>query len=78
MQNAASDLGLHCLPSVLLRVSRLKWVKIPCEIEADDTKSLINFCLFLFSFIFYREIKMAFVNKRCQALFSLIIIIIIM
>ena len=23
---AASDLGLHCLPSTLLRVSRLQWV----------------------------------------------------
>ena len=25
--SAASDLGLHCLPVTLLRVSRLKWVK---------------------------------------------------
>ena len=25
--SAASDLGLHCLPSTLLRVSRLQWVK---------------------------------------------------
>ena len=25
--SAASDLGLHCLPIVLLRVSRLQWVK---------------------------------------------------
>ena len=24
---AASDLGLHCLPITLLRVSRLQWVK---------------------------------------------------
>ena len=24
--NAASDLGLHCLPNTLLRVSRLQWV----------------------------------------------------
>ena len=24
-QNAVSDLGLHCLPSTLLRVSRLQW-----------------------------------------------------
>ena len=24
-QNAASDLGLHCLPITLLGVSRLKW-----------------------------------------------------
>ena len=25
--SAASDLGLHCLPVTLLRVSRLQWVK---------------------------------------------------
>ena len=25
--SAASDLGLHCLPNTLLRVSRLQWVK---------------------------------------------------
>ena len=25
--SAASDLGLHCLPSTLLGVSRLQWVK---------------------------------------------------
>ena len=27
-RSAASDLGLHCLPVTLLRVSRLQWVKI--------------------------------------------------
>ena len=26
--SAASDLGLHCLPSTLLRVSRLQWVNV--------------------------------------------------
>ena len=26
LHSAASDLGLHCLPITLLRVSRLKWV----------------------------------------------------
>ena len=26
--SVASDLGLHCLPFTLLRVSRLQWVKI--------------------------------------------------
>ena len=25
--SAASDLGLHCLPIILLRVSLLQWVK---------------------------------------------------
>ena len=27
LHSVASDLGLHCLPSTLLRVSRLQWVK---------------------------------------------------
>ena len=27
-RSAASDLGLHCLPITLLRVSRLQWVKV--------------------------------------------------
>ena len=27
-QNAASDLGLHCLPITLLGVSRLQWINI--------------------------------------------------
>ena len=26
-RSAASDLGLHCLPITLLRISRLQWVK---------------------------------------------------
>ena len=26
LHSAASDLGLHCLPLTLLRVSRLQWV----------------------------------------------------
>ena len=27
-RSAVSDLGLHCLPIILLRVSRLLWVKL--------------------------------------------------
>ena len=27
-RSAASDLGLHCLPITLLRVSQLQWVKV--------------------------------------------------
>ena len=27
LHSAASDLGLHCLPVILLGVSRLQWVK---------------------------------------------------
>ena len=32
---AASNLGLHCLPITLLRVSQLKWVKV-CELSAKQ------------------------------------------
>ena len=37
--SAASDLGLHCLPSTLLRVSRLQWVKslLMSSIYSDQT-----------------------------------------
>ena len=28
LHSAASDLGLHCLLSTLLQVSRLQWVKL--------------------------------------------------
>ena len=40
--SAASDLGLHCLPITLLRVSRLQWVKVKrrhvssCELSAKQ------------------------------------------
>ena len=27
-RSAASDLGMHCLPNTLLRVSRLQWVNV--------------------------------------------------
>ena len=33
--SAASDLGLHCLPSTLLRVSRLQWVNDVVTLIAD-------------------------------------------
>ena len=29
LHSAASDLGVHCLPSTLLRASRLQWVNDP-------------------------------------------------
>ena len=38
-QNAASDLGLHCLPLTLLRVTRLQWVN-PCPAEPGYTLHL--------------------------------------
>ena len=35
-QNAASDLGLHCLPITLLGVSRLQWVNYIFGILSHD------------------------------------------
>ena len=40
--SAASDLGLHCLPNTLLRVSRLQWVKAPCKFVADEIFSFFS------------------------------------
>ena len=42
--SAASDLGLHCLPITLLRVSRLQWVNL-----TRMTKPLIR-PVFVFTF----------------------------
>ena len=35
--SAASDLGLHCLPVTLLRVSRQQWDKRVAVILVDET-----------------------------------------
>ena len=54
-RSAASDLGLHCLPSTLLRVSRLQWVN----------KSILRFMGSLVLFIFmmsFTEIFMCHAN----------------
>ena len=32
-RSAASDLGLHCLPITLLRVSRLQWYKVCLQVN---------------------------------------------
>ena len=32
--NAASDLGLHCLPMTRLGVSSLQWIRVDLSIEA--------------------------------------------
>ena len=34
-RSAASDLGLHCLPITLLRVSRLQWVNMHQSFETS-------------------------------------------
>ena len=31
LHSAEPDLGLHCMPFTLLRVSRLQWVKAPID-----------------------------------------------
>ena len=45
--SAVPDLGLHCLPVTLLRVSRLQWVKVLSKI-------LIEYILF---YVFFRQTK---------------------
>ena len=40
--SAASDLGLHCLPVTLLRISRLQWVKQVGK-EGMRVSSVIHF-----------------------------------
>ena len=35
-RSAASDLGLHCLPITLLRVSRLHWVRDTLDMFKND------------------------------------------
>ena len=42
--SAASDLGLHCLPFTLLRVSRLQWVNLKlCKDTVLNTSRNIMF-----------------------------------
>ena len=41
LHSAASDLGLHCLPITLLRVSRLQWVKNEVNVT-KKTNQLYN------------------------------------
>ena len=44
--SAASDLGLHCLPITLLRVSRLQWVKLHFyEVKLGFTRVCIIFLI---------------------------------
>ena len=42
-RSAASDLGLHCLPITLLRVSRLQWVNCQIQEVMFLSKMNINF-----------------------------------
>ena len=41
--SVASDLGLHCLPIILLGVSRLQWVKALTKFVADILKLILLF-----------------------------------
>ena len=36
--SVASDLGLHCLPNTLLRVSRLQWVNVNLPTVQTETE----------------------------------------
>ena len=42
--SAASDLGLHCLPSTLLQVSRLQWVNEYPQQYGEMRKKKKLFC----------------------------------
>ena len=42
--SAAYDLGLHCFPNTLLRVSRLQWVK---PFNSNLLSATVNVSLFL-------------------------------
>ena len=44
LHSAASDLGLHCLPSTLLGVSKLQWVNKLCFLK---NKTEISFFFLL-------------------------------
>ena len=47
-RSVASDLGLHCLPVTLLRVSRLQWVNHYCAVgNIFSKKNKILFKMFL-------------------------------
>ena len=46
---AASDLGLHCLPNTLLRVSRLQWAKK----GPFPTEGVSGFFFFFFITVFF-------------------------
>ena len=62
--SAASDLGLHCLPITLLRVSQLQWVKrqllneVPWILELRDGIHSIDFLPFFMTSFSLRK-KMA-------------------
>ena len=51
--SAASDLGLHCLPITLLRVSRLQWVNTICKLFAKQEIHMK--CEAFFSFETYKR-----------------------
>ena len=42
-RSAASDLGLHCLPIILLGISRTQWVKANYRIK------FVKFCIKLYA-----------------------------
>ena len=70
--SAASDLGLHCLPIILLGVSRLQWINVLSKTIADK--------ILFFSYYFSEKIILGIscessarqtIHRKCQALLSL-------
>ena len=59
LHSAASDLGLHCLPITLLRVSRLQWVILESYMYGKCPKILNTLFLYLFgpNFAFYAVVS---------------------
>ena len=55
LRSAVSDLGLHCLPITLLRVSRLQWVKYGMQ-------RLIPVCMTQLHFFFFFFVTTAFIT----------------
>ena len=47
-RSAVSDLGLHCLPITLLRVSRLQWVK-------ENTTLSPELYRFIYMYFYFKE-----------------------
>ena len=63
LSSAASDLGLHCLPSTLLRVSQLQWVN---QTAADNAFFLLFFYYYYFSLYFSEQISLVFDKYQVQ------------
>ena len=66
-RSAASDLGLHCLPVTLLRVSRLQWVKCNLTFPTLFAISVADKLMIFFFLIFTRQQALTF-HANCHNL----------